>query len=82
MKRDWICGKSTWKISRKQGSNGMRSGGVGSDATVVGRWPSVDAWDSMCLRTTSKQWNVPGRCGPYGELFLFLLEKEPMVLRS
>ena len=27
-------------------------------------------------------WNVPGRYGPCGELFLFLLEKEPMVLRE
>ena len=45
-------------------------------------WPSQDAWDSVRLRTTSKQWNVPGRYGPYGELFFFLLEKEPMVLRE
>ena len=29
--------------------------------------------------TTSTQWNVPRRYGPYGELFFFLLEKEPMV---
>ena len=34
------------------------------------------------VRTTSTQWNVPGRCGPYGELFFFLLKKEPMVLRE
>ena len=26
--------------------------------------------------------NVPERCGPYGELFFFLLKKEPMVLRE
>ena len=36
----------------------------------------------MRLRTTSKQWNVPGRYGPYGELFSFLLKKEPMVVRE
>ena len=30
----------------------------------------------------SEQWNVSGRHGPYGELFFFLLEKEPMVLRE
>ena len=24
-------------------------------------------------------WNVPGRYGPYGELFFFLLKKEPRV---
>ena len=45
-------------------------------------WPSLDAWDSVRLRTTSTQWNVPERCGPYGELFFFLLKKEPMVLRE
>ena len=42
-------------------------------------WPFLDAWDSVRLRTTTKQWNVPGRYGPYGELF-FLLVKEPMKL--
>ena len=36
----------------------------------------------MRLRTTSSQWNVPGRYGPYGELFFFLLQKEPMVIRE
>ena len=45
-------------------------------------WPFLDAWDSVRLRTTSKQWNVPGRYGPYGELFFFLLKKEPVVLRE
>ena len=45
-------------------------------------WPFLDARDSVRLRTASTQWNVPGRYGPYGELFFFLLEKEPMVLRE
>ena len=45
-------------------------------------WPFLDAWDSVRLRTTSTQWNVPRRYGPYGELFFFLMEKEPMVLRE
>ena len=45
-------------------------------------WPFLDAWDSVRLRTTSSQWIVPGRYGPYGELFFFLLKKEPMVLRE
>ena len=45
-------------------------------------WPFLDAWDSVCLRTTSTQWNVPGRYGPHGELFFFLLKNEPMVLRE
>ena len=39
--------------------------------------PFLAAWDSVRLRT-----NVPGRYGPYGELFFFLLKKEPMVLRE
>ena len=46
-----------------------------------GLWPFLDALDSVRLRT-STQWNVPGGCGPYGELFFFLLKKEPMVLRE
>ena len=41
-------------------------------------WSLLDAR----LRTTSTQWNVTGRYGPYGELFFFLLKKEPMVLRE
>ena len=45
-------------------------------------WPFPDAWDSVRLRTTSTQWNVPGRYGPHGELFFFLLKKELMVLRE
>ena len=40
-------------------------------------WPFPDSWDSVRLRTTSTQWNVPGRYGPYGEFFFFL-EREPM----
>ena len=38
-------------------------------------WPFLDAWDSVRQR-----WSVPGRYGPYGELFFFLLKKEPTVL--
>ena len=43
------------------------------------RWPFLDAWDSVRPRTASAQWNVPGRYGPYGELFFFFLKKEPRV---
>ena len=45
-------------------------------------WPFLAAWDSVRLRTTSTQWNVPRKYGPNGELFFFLLEKGPMVLRE
>ena len=45
-------------------------------------WPFLDAWDTVRLRTTSTQWHVPGRYGPYGELYFFIFKKEPMVLRE
>ena len=69
----------------KQGSNDQRLGGVRFDATVVGRGPvAFSECLGQCASTqkNSAQWNVPGRYGPYGELFFFLLEKEPMVLRE
>ena len=38
-----------------------------------GVWPYMDPMDSVCvfvcLRTTSVEWNVPGKYGPHGELF-------------
>ena len=46
-----------------------------------GVWPYLDPWDSVRLRTASTHWNVPGKYGPHGELFFFLMKKrEPMVL--
>ena len=30
----------------------------------------------VCLRKASMEWNVPGKCGPHGELFFFLIKKE------
>ena len=44
-----------------------------------GVWPCLDPWDSACLRTASTFWNVPGKYGPHGELFFFLIKKEPVV---
>ena len=41
----------------------------------------LDPWDSVRLRTASTHRNVPGKYGPHGELFFFLLKKEPMVLK-
>ena len=67
----------------KQGSNDQRW--VVSDLRLPlweeVRWPFLDAWNSVRLRTTSTQWNVPGRYGPRGEPFFFLQE-EPMVIRE
>ena len=64
----------------------MASDGVVSDLMLPlweeVLWPFLDAWDSVRLRTTSAQCDVPGKYGPYGELFFFLLKKEPMVLRE
>ena len=31
---------------------------------------------SVCLRTASMDWTVPGKYGPRGELFFFLIQKE------
>ena len=35
--------------------------------------------DSVCLRTASMEWSVPGRYGLHGELFFFLIRKEPAL---
>ena len=43
-------------------------------------WLYLDPWDSVRLRTASTHWNVPKKYGPHGELFFFLLKKEPVVL--
>ena len=34
-----------------------------------GVWPFLDPMDSVCLRTASMEWNVPGKYRPHGELF-------------
>ena len=47
--------------------------------SVLGVWPYLDPWDRVRLRTASTRWNVPGKYGPHGELFFFLVKKEPLV---
>ena len=42
--------------------------------------PYLDPMDSVCLRTASMEWNVPGKYGPHGELFVFLIQKEPATV--
>ena len=32
--------------------------------------------DTVCLRKASMEWNGPGKYGPHGELFFFLIPKE------
>ena len=34
-----------------------------------GVWHHLDPMDSVCLRTVSMNWSVPGKYGPHGELF-------------
>ena len=36
-----------------------------------GVWPYLDPMDCVCVHATaSMEWNVPGKYGPHGELFL------------
>ena len=42
-----------------------------------GVWPYLNPMDSACVRTASTVWNVPGKYWPHGELFFFLIQKEP-----
>ena len=44
-----------------------------------GVWPYLDPWDSVCSRAASMEWNVPRKYGPRGELFFFLIKKEPAI---
>ena len=69
LRQSWL--ESLWKQSR-------RLCGVRSVLAVVGKvlWPFLDAWDSVRLRTTPTQWNVPARYGPHGKLFFFFLLKK------
>ena len=45
-----------------------------------GVWLFLDTWDSVCLRTASVEWNVPGMYGPHGELFFFLIQEESATM--
>ena len=45
-----------------------------------GVWPYLDPMDSVCFRTASMEWNVSGKYGPHGELFFFLIRKEPATM--
>ena len=45
-------------------------------------WPCLDRWDDVRLRTASAKSNVQGKYGPHGEIFFFLLKKEPEVVSS
>ena len=49
------------------------------EADLGGRL-ALDTMDSVCLRTASMEWNVPGKYGPHGELFFFLIQNEPATV--
>ena len=40
----------------------------------------LDPWGVVGLRASSSVRDVPGKYGPHGELFFFLIKKEPFAL--
>ena len=50
----------------------MAKAGLGGRLTLLG-----SDGKCVCLRTASVEWNVPGKHGPHGELFVFLIQAEP-----
>ena len=55
---------------------------VGFLRSLLGTRPHWDPMDSVWLRTASMEWNVQGKYGPHGELFLFLIQKEQAIAPS
>ena len=45
-----------------------------------GGWPHLHPMVCVSLRTASTKWNVPGKYQPHGELFFFLIQKEPATM--
>ena len=58
---------------------GLRHFAIDVGKTVLGRSLALFGPVGQRLRTASTHWNVPGKYGPHGELFFFLIQKEPMV---
>ena len=44
--------------------------------------PTWILMDSVCVRTASVVWHVPGKYGPHGELFFFRIQKEPATVQD
>ena len=73
-----VCGKSVLERSRPEYFGKVLSPMVAvgflrslwEKPTWEGVWHHLDPMDSVCLRTASVDWNVPGKYGPHGELFL------------
>ena len=52
---------------------------LGKKPIWEGVWPCLDSLDTVCFRTASMKWNVPEKCGPYGVLLFFLVQKKPAI---
>ena len=69
-----MCGKFVVEVSaRVLVGRVSRNGGrwllpkcVGEKPIWEGVWPYLDPMDSVCLRTASMEWNVPGKFRPHG----------------
>ena len=78
-----VCGKFVLEVSaRVIGGRSVLKWPVLASLKVCGKpiwegvWPFLDPMDSVCLRTASMEWNVPGKHGPHGELSFFLIKKD------
>ena len=58
--------------------DGLRS--LGEKPIWEGVLLYLDAMDTVCLRTVSMEWNMPGKCGPHGVLLFFLIQKKPAIV--
>ena len=77
MKAGWTKPCSVWKVSVKGlgpkhfGTGFSPMGAVGFFRCLwekpiwEGMWPVLDPMNSMCLRTASMEWNVPGKYGAH-----------------
>ena len=63
------------EVSKVRRNCGLEGSGLMLPLWEEVLWPFLDAWDSVRLRTASTQRNVPGRYGPYGELFFLPFEE-------
>ena len=54
---------------------GLRHGPRDAEKAFCGK-----GFGPLCLRTPSVEWNVPGKYGPHGELFFFLIQTEPATM--
>ena len=68
------------KVLSRNGGRWLPPKFVGKKTDLGGVRPHLDPMDSVCLCTASMGWNVRGKYGPQGELFFFLIQKEPAIV--